>query len=152
LVDAPKGSNIIGCRWVYAIKRDAAGNIVRYKARLVAQGFSQVSGVDFFDTYAPVAKMASIRTVLALSAQYDYEIHQVDIKNAFLNGEFLENEAIYMKLPQGVKLTDEKGKVLELHPNHTPWTRLHGETIRPSIFRVLTTFQSQSRPQETATR
>jgi hypothetical protein len=60
VVDAPKGSNVIGCRWVYAIKRDAAGNIVRYTARLVAQGFSQISGIDFFDTYAPVAKMASI--------------------------------------------------------------------------------------------
>jgi hypothetical protein len=68
VVDQPKGSNIVRCRWVFAIKRDAAGNIIRYKARLVAQGFSQVLGVDFFDTYAPVAKMASIRTILALSA------------------------------------------------------------------------------------
>jgi hypothetical protein len=58
--------------------------------------------------------MASIRTVLALSARYNYEIHQVDIKNAFLNGEFQENEVIYMKLPQGLRLTNEKGKVLEL--------------------------------------
>jgi len=114
IIDAPKGSNIVGCRWVYAVKKDAAGNVVRYKARLVAQGFSQVPGVDFFDTYAPVAKMATIRTVLALAARYDHEIHQVDIKNAFLNGEFEENETIYMKLPPELELTKEKGKVLKL--------------------------------------
>lgn len=55
---------------------------------MVAQGFSQVPGVDFFDTYAPVAKMATIRTVLALAARYDHEMHQVDVKSEFLNGEF----------------------------------------------------------------
>ena len=96
------------------LKKDSSGNIVRYKARLVAQGFSQVPGVDFFDTYAPVAKMATIRTVLAFAARHDYEIHQVDIKNAFLNGKFEEQEVIYMKLPPGVELTKEKGKVLRL--------------------------------------
>ena len=68
VVDMPKGSNVVGCRWVFAIKCDVAGNIICYKARLVAQGVYQVSGVDFFDTYAPVAKMASIQTVLALLA------------------------------------------------------------------------------------
>ena len=64
----PKGANIVSCRWVYALKKDAMGNIVHYKARLVAQGFSQTPGVDFFDTYAPVAKMASVRTTLAKAA------------------------------------------------------------------------------------
>lgn len=61
-----------------------------------------------------MAKMASIRTILALSARYDYKIHQVNIKNVFLNGQFGENEVIYMQLPQGIKLTNENGKVLEL--------------------------------------
>ncbi len=60
-VEAPQGVNIVGCKWVFRLKRDASGNIVRRKARLVAQGFSQVPGVDYFDTYAPVAKFASIR-------------------------------------------------------------------------------------------
>ena len=87
---------MVGCRWVYALKRDAAGNIIRYKARLVAQGFSQVPGVDFFDTYAPVAKLASIRMALAYGTQRDYEIHQVDVKNAYLNTSFVDNEVIYM--------------------------------------------------------
>ena len=114
VVDTPKGVNIVGCRWTFVVKCDATGNIVRYKARLVAQGFSQVQGVGFFDTYAPVAKMATIRTVLALATRYDHEIHQVDIKNAFLNGSFEENEMIYMKLPPGIELMKERGKVLRL--------------------------------------
>ena len=83
VVDKPKNVNIIGCRWTFVVKKDAAGNIIRYKARLVAQGFSQVQGIDFFDTYAPVAKMATIQTVLALAVRYDHEIHQVDVKNTF---------------------------------------------------------------------
>jgi hypothetical protein len=60
LVEPPAGANIVGSKWVFRAKKDAAGNIVRHKARLVAQGFSQVPGIDYFDTYAPVAKLASI--------------------------------------------------------------------------------------------
>jgi len=67
---------VVGCRWVYALKHDAAGNIIWYKALLVlVQGFSQVPGVNFFDTYTPVAKLASIWTALAYGAQCDYKIH-----------------------------------------------------------------------------
>ena len=114
VVTLPKGANVVGCHWTYAIKRDADGNIIRYKARLVAQGFSQTPGVDFFDTYAPVAKMAAVRTTLAKAARRDDEIHQIDIKNAFLNGEFEEREVVYMRLPPEIKVTDEKDKVLQL--------------------------------------
>ena len=114
LDDLPPGANVVGCRWVYALKKDAAGHIIRYKARLVAQGFSQIPGIDYFDTYAPVAKMASIRTFLALSAALDYEIHQIDIKNAYLNGEFMEDKVIYMKQPPSVEITDDRSKVLRL--------------------------------------
>ena len=114
IVDDPKNANIVSCRWTYVLKKDLSGNIVCYKARLVVQGFSQMPGVDFFDTYTPVTKMATIRTVLAFTARHDYKIHQVDIKNAFLNSKFEEQEVIYMKLPPGVELTKEKGKVLRL--------------------------------------
>jgi hypothetical protein len=114
IVDKPRNTNIVGCRWTFVMKKDAAGNIVRYKACLVAQGFSQVEGVDFFDTYAPVAKMATIQSVLALAARYNHEIHQVDIKNAFLNRKFEDNEIIHMKLPPGIEITKDGGKVLKL--------------------------------------
>ena len=110
----PPGANIVGCRWVFRLKQDASGAIVRYRARLVAQGYSQVPGVDFFDTYAPVANLASIRVVLALAARNDFEIHQIDIKSAYLNGEFEKNEVIYMKLPPGLDLTQDRSLVLRL--------------------------------------
>ena len=101
LVDLLKNANLIGLKWVFHAKKDATGNVVHYKAWLVAQGFSQVPGVDYFDTYAPVAKLASIRTVLALAARQDMELHQVDIKGAYLNGELAYNECIYMCQPPG---------------------------------------------------
>ena len=69
----------VGSHWVYAFKKDATGHTICYKACLVAQGLSQIPGIDYFDTYAPMAKMASIQTFLALSAALDYEIHQIDI-------------------------------------------------------------------------
>jgi hypothetical protein len=62
LVDAPKGANVVGSKWVFRAKKDSAGNMVRYKARLVAQGFSQIPSINYFDTFAPVARLASIRT------------------------------------------------------------------------------------------
>jgi len=96
LVDPPSGANIIGSKWVFKAKKDAAGNVVHYKAHLVAQGFSQVPGVDYFDTFAPVAKLVSICAVLAIAAACNIEIHQIDIKGAFLNGKLTDNECIYM--------------------------------------------------------
>ena len=83
------------------MKKDAAGNIVHHKACLVMQGFSQVSRVDYFDTYAPVAKLASIRMVLTLATCLNLELHQIDIKGAYLNGELNNNKYIYMHQPPG---------------------------------------------------
>ena len=101
VVDAPEGVNIVGSKWVFRAKKDAAGNVVWYKARLVAQGFSQVPGVDYFDTFAPVARQASICMVLAFAATEDYETGQIDIKGAYLNGKPTEDEVIFMKQPPG---------------------------------------------------
>lgn len=114
LTEAPKGVNVVGCKWVFKAKKDAAGNVVRYKARLVAQGFSQVPGVDYFDTYAPVARLSSIRAVLAIAASKDMEIHQIDIKGAYLNGRLADNEIIYMKQPPGFHDSSHPGKVCRL--------------------------------------
>jgi len=114
VVDAPPGTNIIGSKWVFRAKKDAAGNVVWYKARLMAQGFSQVPGVDYFDTFAPVARLASIRAVLAVAAVYDLELHQVDIKGAYLNGTLTGDEVIYMRQPPDYPAPNSEGQVCRL--------------------------------------
>jgi len=112
VVEIPKGVNVVGSKWVFRAKKDAAGNVVRYKARLVAQGFSQVPGVDYFDMFAPVARLASIQTVLAFAASEDYETGQIDIKAAYLNGELTKDEVIHMKQAPGYEEHGGEGKVL----------------------------------------
>eukprot|EP00794_Sanderia_malayensis_P014530 gene14530-biopygen11634 len=99
LVDLPADKNLVGCKWVFKTKRNSDGSISRYKARLVAQGYSQEAGIDYDALYAPVARYNSIRTVLAIANALDFEIHQMDVKTAFLNGK-LEQE-IFMKQPDG---------------------------------------------------
>jgi hypothetical protein len=114
LTDAPPDANIVGSKWVFRAKKDAAGNVIRYKARLVAQGFSQVPGVDYFDTFAPVAKLASIRAVLAIAAAEDLEMHQIDIKGAYLNGILTDREVIYMQQPPGYHAVSKSKLVCRL--------------------------------------
>jgi Reverse transcriptase (RNA-dependent DNA polymerase) len=109
-----ENANIVGSKWVFHTKKDAAGNVVCYKACLVAQGFSQVPGVDYFDTFAPVTKLALIQSVLALAAAKDMEIHQIDIKGAYLNGELTDQETIYMAQPPGYHAPNSTGKVCHL--------------------------------------
>ena len=101
LTEAPPNANIVGSKWVFRAKKDAAGNVICYKARLVAQGFLQVPGVDYFDTFAPVAKLAAIRSVLMMAAAKDLELHQIDIKRAYLNEELTRHEVIFMQQPPG---------------------------------------------------
>jgi len=106
VVDEPVDTNIVGSRWVFRIKRDSNGKILKYRARLVAQGFTQMYGIDFQDTFAPVARLSSIRAVIALAASEDWELHQMDVKSAYLNSPI--DTAVYMRLPPG---HDQKGKV-----------------------------------------
>jgi len=114
LADTPEGANIVGSKWVFRAKKDSAGNVVHYKAHLVAQGFSQVPGVDYFDTFAPVACLASIRAVLAIAAVEDFEIHQIDIKGAYLNGILTSDEVLFMRQPPGYAIPGSQGKVCRL--------------------------------------
>jgi hypothetical protein len=99
LVPLPAGRKPVSCKWVFKIKQGANGEVERYKARLVARGFTQTYGVDYNETFAPVTKFASIRYILALAALEDMEIHQMDVKTAFFNGEL--EEEIYIEQPQG---------------------------------------------------
>ena len=110
LCKLPKGKTLIGSRWVFKRKRDQNGQVVRYKARFVAQGFSQEPGKDFFDTYAPVAKMSSIRTILAIAALEDWELQNMDVNTAFLQSPV--DEEIYVKQPQGFEELGPMGVML----------------------------------------
>ena len=99
LVPPPEGKNIVGSRQVLKVKSNEDGSINRFKARLVAQGYSQVKGVDYEKVFSPVARYTSVRSLLALANAQDLEIHQMDVKTAFLNGS-LDCE-IYMSQPEG---------------------------------------------------
>jgi hypothetical protein len=101
LVPRPTHQRPIGCRWVFALKRDEKGHIVRHKARLVAKGFSQRYGIDYEETYAPVAYLNSIRAKLAKCVAEGFEIEQCDVDTAFLYGKL--EEEIYMELPEGLR-------------------------------------------------
>jgi hypothetical protein len=106
LEDAPPRVNIIGSKWVLKAKKDTAGNVVHYKACLVAQGFSQISSVNYDDTYALVAKLSSMRAIIVMANRLGMEMHQIDIKGAYLNGELNNNEVLYMHHPLGYKVPD----------------------------------------------
>lgn len=95
--DVPEDKVPIKCKWVYALKRDANGKILKYKARLVARGFSQIEGIDYQETFAPVVRYTSIRFLLAIAAREDLNITQMDVETAFLNGKL--EETIFMEQP-----------------------------------------------------
>ena len=112
-VPCPTGRNIVGSKWVFRIKRKADGTIDKYKVRLVARGFTQIYGTDYFKTYSPVAKLTSFCIILALAAQEDWDIDCFDFNRAYLNGELSEDKDIYMKNPPGYDDEDNTVKHLK---------------------------------------
>ena len=108
----PTGRKPIGCKWVLRKKYKVDGSLDKYKARLVAKGFTQQPGVDFVDTYSLVAKFALVRIIMVVAARLDLELHQLDIKIAFLIGDL--KEEIYMDQLDGFQIKGQEGKVCRL--------------------------------------
>ena len=106
----PNGHREIGLKWVYKLKRNPNGEIVRYKPRLVAKGFVQKYGVDFDEVFAPVARLETVRVLISIAAQESWEIHHMDVKSAFLNGE----EEVYVELLEGFAVEGREGNILRL--------------------------------------
>ncbi|KAK8685928.1 hypothetical protein V6N13_124959 [Hibiscus sabdariffa] len=112
LVEPPKGIKPIGCKWVFKKKTDMDGNVQTYKGRLVPKGYRQIHGIDYDETFSPVAMFKSIRILLAIAAFHDYEIWQMDVKTAFLNGKLEED--VYMTQPEGFVTPENARKVCKL--------------------------------------
>jgi hypothetical protein len=112
MVSLPPGKNLVGLKWLFKTKYGANGQVIKHKARLVAKGYSQKKGVDFEETFAPVARFETIRIVLAVAAQKGWLIHQLDVKSAFLNRELEED--IFVEQPEGYQIQGCEDKVLKL--------------------------------------
>ncbi|GJZ94301.1 zinc finger, CCHC-type containing protein [Tanacetum coccineum] len=111
LSDLPPGCKPLGCKWIFKRKMKVDGTIDKFKARLVIQGFRKKEGIDYFDTYAPVAHITTIRLLLALAAIHNLVIHQMDVKTTFLNGDL---EEVYMKQPERFVMPGNEHKVCKL--------------------------------------
>ena len=108
LVEKPENYPVIGTKWVFRNKLDEHGIIIRNKARLVAKGYNQEEGIDYEETYAPVARLEAIRMLLAYASIMNFKLYQMDVKSAFLNG--LIQEEVYVEQPPGFEIPDK--------PNH----------------------------------
>ena len=108
----PNGIKPVGCKWVYKKKRGIDGKVETFKIRLVAKGYTQKEEIDYEETFSPVAMLKSIRILLSIAAYYDYEIWQMNVKTAFLNGNL--EEEIYMMQPEGFIAKNQEHMVCKL--------------------------------------
>lgn len=102
IMPLPPNKNTVGCRWVYKVKHGSNGTIERYKARLMAKGFNQKEGIDYFETYSPVAKLVTVKLILAIDAIKKWNMVQLGVNNVFLNGDL--HEEVFMDIPPGLNI------------------------------------------------
>jgi hypothetical protein len=112
LTELPSGRRAIGLKWVFKVKKNQNGEVVRHKARLVVKGYAQQQGVDFDKVFAPVIRLEAVRLLLALSADEGWQVHHMDVKTAFLNGDL--QEEVYVQQPPGFIQPGQEHKVLKL--------------------------------------
>lgn len=113
IMKLPKGKKLVGCKWVFTIKYNSDETVNKFKAHLVAKGYSQIEGIDSYETFAPVAKLNTIRILLSLVANLDSPLHQLDVKNAFLNRAL--KEEVYMSIPEGLAEFKTPSMTCKLH-------------------------------------
>ena len=134
LVDPPEGIKPIGCKWIFKKKTDREGNVITYKPRLVAKGYRQKQGVDYDETFSPIAMLKSIRILLDIASHYDYEIWKMDVKTTFLNGNLTEE--VYMTQPEGfisvsgIKVCKLQRFICGLKQASRSWNIRFDETIK----------------------
>ena len=112
LVPQPKNKNVIGTKWVFRNKLNEDGQVIRNKARLVCKGYSQKEGIDYGETFAPVARIEAVRLFLAYVAHKNYKVYPMDVKCPFLNGDL--DEEVYIEQPDGFSLSDDTNMVCKL--------------------------------------
>ena len=112
VVPRPQDRSMVGSRWIYKIKYAADDSVEKYKARFVAMGYAQMEGIDYEETFAPVSRYTSMRTVISLAAQMGWEIHQMDVKTTFLNR--VIEEEVYIEQPEGFENHEKKSHVCRL--------------------------------------
>ena len=104
IVPKPKGKSVVSSKWIYKINHADDGSIEKYKEIFVARGFSQKEGIDYEETFVPVARYTSIRTIMALASMMKWSLHQMDVNTTFLNG--VIEEEVYIEQPQGFEVED----------------------------------------------
>ena len=124
LVKLPVGHKAIGLKWVFKLKKDSDGEIIKHKARLVAKGYVQCQGIDFDEVFAPVTRLDTVRVMLAVAANQGWQGHHLDVKSAFLNGEL--QEEVYVSQPEGYMVKGKENLVYRLHKalyglRQAPW-------------------------------